>query len=89
MQKNPVKIHLKKEQLTSDLHTSQEELAAEKSIPTDAKPRHNINQKNEKLTSDLHTSQEELATSRSISTREQALNATGSASFFLCKMTAC
>eukprot|EP00957_Ditylum_brightwellii_P099582 7585377-Ditylum_brightwellii.AAC.1 len=61
MQKKSVKIHLNEEQLTPDLHTSQEELAADKSIPTDATPRHTIIQKNDKLTSDLHTSQEELA----------------------------
>eukprot|EP00957_Ditylum_brightwellii_P153500 11683010-Ditylum_brightwellii.AAC.1 len=82
MLKKSVKIHLKKEKLTSDLLISKEELDADKSIPTNAKPRHNINQNNEKLTSDLFISQEELAASKIISKKEKALNATGSTSFF-------
>eukprot|EP00957_Ditylum_brightwellii_P033533 2541429-Ditylum_brightwellii.AAC.1 len=55
LQKNSVKIHLNKEKPISDLLTSQQELNADKSSPTDSKPRHNISQNNEKPTSDLLT----------------------------------
>eukprot|EP00957_Ditylum_brightwellii_P109766 8372272-Ditylum_brightwellii.AAC.1 len=68
LQKKSVKMHLNKENPISDLLTSQEELDADKSIPTNAKPRHNINQNNEKPPSDLFTCQQELAASKSIST---------------------
>eukprot|EP00957_Ditylum_brightwellii_P000579 45000-Ditylum_brightwellii.AAC.1 len=59
--KNAVKIHLNNEKPISDLLTSQQELDADKNIPTNAKPRHNISQNNATPTSDLLTCEQKLA----------------------------
>eukprot|EP00957_Ditylum_brightwellii_P175513 13362943-Ditylum_brightwellii.AAC.1 len=68
LQKKSAKIHLNKEKMISDLLISQQELDADKSIPTDAEPKHNINQINEKPTSDQLTIQQELDADKSIPT---------------------